>query len=163
MSKVIQWKTGSKFSGSAEGAHKELEKIRKRQGNLTPSAVVEKARSKSSPLHRHFEWDDVKAAEIQRNERARSMIRSIEIIHVEAPSAPVRAYSTTTVPTQGPKEKPKRVYTSTEEALADPVQRDEILGQAIRDAIAFRRKYAALQELSKVFSAMDDLVSNFNG
>jgi len=35
------------------------------------------------------------------------------------------------------------------------------LGNAIREAISYRRKYAALQELSQVFHAMDDFVENF--
>jgi hypothetical protein len=36
--------------------------------------------------------------------------------------------------------------------------RDEILGNAIRDAIAFRRKYHALQELAKVVHVIDEFI-----
>lgn len=161
MANVIQWKQGSKFTGSAESAYNELEKIRKREGNITPRSVVEQAKKRNSALHRHFEWDDAKAADLHRLEQARKVLRSIEIIHIEAPNAPAKAYSIVTAPTAGKEEKPKRVYTSTKEALQDPIQRDEILAQAIREAISYRRKYAALQELSKVFSAMDEFLAEF--
>lgn len=157
MGNIIQWKQGSKMTGSAEPVYKELESIRKKDGNITPRSVVEKAKSKRSALHRHFEWDDSVAAEKFRLEQARKVIRSIEIIHVQAPTVPAKAYSLVTrapAKVQEPHQ-PQKVYTSTEEALQDPVMRDELLGEAIRDAIAFRRRYAALQELAQVFRAVD--------
>lgn len=49
------------------------------EGRLTPDAVVEDARSESSPLHGLFEWDDAKAAHKQRIERARTIIRSVVV------------------------------------------------------------------------------------
>jgi len=161
MSNIIQWKLGSKFSGSAEGTYAELEKIRKRDGNITPSAIVAKAKSKSSAMHRHFEWDDDKAANQHRLEQARLVARSIQIIHIESPNAPAQAYSIITIAQKNGEPKTRKVYQSTEEALKDPVMRDEILGNAIREAISYRRKYAALQELSKVFHAMDEFMENF--
>ena len=160
MSKVIQWKNGSKISGDAEKVYCELEVIRKHDGDITPQAVVAKAKAKRSAMHRHFEWNDESAGYRYRLEQARKLVRSIEIIHVEAPKVPAKAYSVVTRPARS-ENKPRKVYQSTEEALQDPVQRDEILGNAIRDAISYRRKYAALQELSQVFRAFDEFVENF--
>jgi hypothetical protein len=48
-------------------------------GRLTPPAVVAAARNPRSPLHRHFEWDDVKAAEAYRLDQARAIIGVIRI------------------------------------------------------------------------------------
>lgn len=48
-------------------------------GNLTPAAVVEDARSKKSPLHDQFEWDDGEAAHKYRLEQARTLIRSVRV------------------------------------------------------------------------------------
>jgi hypothetical protein len=161
---VIQWKRGSRFTGSAEGAYKELEAVRKEVGHITAAAVVERARPKRNPLHRHFEWDDAIAGEKYRLHQARKLSHSIEVIYAESPkSSPVKAYSVVTRPAlEGSADgKPVKVYESTAEALQDPVKRDEILGNAIREAIAFRRKYAALQELSQVFDAVDDLLQKF--
>lgn len=158
---IIQWKNGSKLTGSAEPVYNEIEKIRKKHGHVTARLVLDKAESSRSPLHRHFEWDDKKAAEAHRLDKARYVLRSIETIHVEAPNMPVKTYSSVTVASKEIGGEPKRAYQSTEEAMKDPIQRDEILGNAIRDAISFRRKYAALQELSQIFHAVDDLVENF--
>ena len=112
-------------------------------------------------MHKHFEWDDSVAAEKHRKEQARSLIRSIEIVHVEAPTVAAKAYTIVTAPQEGAAT-PKKVYQSTAEALQDPVSRDEILGSAIRDALSYRRKYNGLQELAQVFTALDDFVENFN-
>lgn len=161
MAKHIQWRKGTRLTGDAEPVYNELEKIRKHDGDITAAAVVEKAKAKRNPLHRHFEWDDSTAAENYRLGQARKIMRSIEIIRTEAPNAPAKAYSVVTRPPANEKEtEPRKVYTSTEEALQDPVTRDEILGNAIRDAISFRRKYAALQELAQVFRAVDLFVES---
>lgn len=48
-------------------------------GNLTPDAVLEDARSKKSPLHDQFEWDDSEAAHKYRIEQARVLIRSVRV------------------------------------------------------------------------------------
>lgn len=49
------------------------------EGRLTPRAVVEAARSKASPLHGCFEWDDKKAAAKHRLDTARRLIVSVEM------------------------------------------------------------------------------------
>lgn len=48
-------------------------------GNLTPDAVLEDARSKKSPLHDQFEWNDGEAAHKYRLEQARTLIRSVRV------------------------------------------------------------------------------------
>ena len=50
------------------------------KGTVTPSAVVESARKKTSPLHECFEWDDIKAGEKFRLTQARQMIRSVQLV-----------------------------------------------------------------------------------
>lgn len=158
----IQWKAGSKVTGDAEKIHAELEVIRHKNGNITPQAVVSKAKSKRSAMHKSFEWNDAKAANSHREAQARKLVRSIQVKRVESPNVATPVYSSVTEAANGKKPE-RKVYQSTEEALQDPVTRDEILGNAIRDAISYRRKYAQLQELAKVFTAMDDLVENFGG
>lgn len=157
---IIQWKAGSRKTGDATLAYNELEDIRKKHGHITTRAVVERAKEPDNPLHRHFEWDDTVAADKHRLRQAGELNRSIEIIHAEAPTIPARVYSIITQPTSGDDSAPQKVYMSTEESLKDPVKRDEILGNAIRDAISYRRKYATLQELSKVFTVLDDFITN---
>lgn len=163
MKKVIQWRQGYQAKVSAEKAAEELEKIRKRDGAITPTAVVESARPEKSPIHKVFEWDDSIAAEKYRIDQANRMTRAVQVIHLDIKkpnqsALPARMFSSITVTSPDDETKTKKVYTSTEDALQDPITRDEILGNAIRDAIAYRRKYAALQELAQVFVAIDSFI-----
>jgi len=57
----------------------ELMRIWDQRGELTPALVVEAARPGDSPLHGQFEWDDAVAAELHRQEQARTMIRRVTI------------------------------------------------------------------------------------
>ena len=50
-----------------------------RQGRLTPNLVVETARNPNSPLHSQFIWDDTVAANLQRIEAARRLIKGVHI------------------------------------------------------------------------------------
>lgn len=52
---------------------------KRRKGRLTPAAVVKDARSKKSPLHSFFEWDDSEAAHQYRLNQARGLIRSVRV------------------------------------------------------------------------------------
>lgn len=157
----VQWKQGSKFTGSAEPAYEELERIRKKHGNLTAALVYEEAKSAESPLHRHvIDCDMELAAERHYLTRARYLIRSIEVVRPETPDkTPARAYSWIVDP--GEEAPARRIYTDTAEALQDPVTRQEILSRAINEALAYRRKYQQLQELAQVFKAMDEFVEKF--
>jgi hypothetical protein len=62
-----------------------LEAIRRsHRGRLTARAVVEAAKNPRHPLHSEFEWNNQKAADQQRLERARELIRYITIVSVDA-------------------------------------------------------------------------------
>lgn len=57
-----------------EVIQKAIEALKDKNGRITPQAVVTAARNKRSPLHSQFEWDDEKAADKQRLDRARELI-----------------------------------------------------------------------------------------
>lgn len=81
MKKII-FRENSGFSGSAEAAFEELERIR-HTSTLTPENVVEYARDEDAYIHRYFEWDDISAAWEYRKHTARKLIKSIHVIPVE--------------------------------------------------------------------------------
>ena len=150
------WKKGYHAKIDAKVAYAELEKIRA-EGEVTADTVVASAKPKNSPLHAAFEWNNSKAAGEFRKEQARRMVRSVEIVHVEAPDRPSRAYETKVVKSDPPTSHPKRVYTTVQEVLADPVARDELLLSAVRDALSYRKRYAMLSELATVIDAIESL------
>lgn len=52
-------------------------------GEARPSALVDMARPKTSPIHSAFEWNDKKAAEQYRLIRARNWIRTVRVTYEE--------------------------------------------------------------------------------
>jgi hypothetical protein len=158
----IKWKDGSRGKGDATACYAELERIRGLKGCLLPEDVVALASADNNPLHQEFTWDDSVAADKFRKEEARSLMRSIRVVYAEAPTIPTRAYHVTTQRVK-PDEKPRAVYQSVKEILADPIAKDELLSRAIRDALAFRKAYHALSELAQVFKAMDQFVESAEG
>jgi hypothetical protein len=55
------------------------------RGRLTAAAVVEAARNPRHPLHREFQWDDKKAAQLQRLAQARTLITYVTITVSQQP------------------------------------------------------------------------------
>ena len=156
------WKQGSKFSGDPTKVYNELERIKKKNnGVLVAGMIVHESKRSNSPLHKHIRKLGVEdAAEEHYLSVARKLIGSIEVVREDAPEKKMRAYEVVTQ--EAHRDLPERkVYRSTEEIMSDPAMRDELLARAIRDAIAYRRKYHDLQELSQVFVALDEfLVTN---
>jgi hypothetical protein len=106
------------------------------KGRLTPKAVVEAARNEKHPLHKHFEWDDAKAAHSYRIEQARELIR---VIRVEEENGPVRAFFS--IADKG------TAYRSLEEVRSTPNLQEIVLKQALRDLRAFEARYRELNDV----------------
>jgi hypothetical protein len=61
-------------------------------GLLTIDAVLEAARNETSSLHRHFTWDDTKAANEYRRWQARALIAKCRIVTESRPDVAVRTF-----------------------------------------------------------------------
>ena len=64
----------------------------KRNGVLLVDDVLAEAQDESSPLHKHFEWDDSAAADAHRRYQARVLIQKCHITVVETEPTTVRAF-----------------------------------------------------------------------
>lgn len=153
----IRWAYGSKHTVDPEKAYRVIERIRKRDGgDVTPQAVVDASRSPRSPLHKEFEWNDSVAGERFRRIQASRIVRSLVVIREEAPGLETREFHSVT---RMKADKPEgKVYRSLEDIMEDPIARDELLQRALNDALAFRKRYHALQELAQVFHAFDQFL-----
>lgn len=116
-----------------------LEAIRvENGGQLHPQAVVQGARSPKSLLHRHFEWDDAKAAEAHRLDQARALIRSIRIIDDDDRSKP--AFLSI-------RNDDGIAYRAIAEVLTSRHLRERLLEQAQRDLDSWTARYRELKEI----------------
>lgn len=151
MSVRYAWRPGSRVSIDADKAGRELARIEQAEGELTPAAVLGRARSANSSLHAHFEWDDSKAAEQHRLTQAGELIRSITVditrSNIEPPK-PTRAFVSV-------ERKGERTYVGVQTAMSDADLRRQVLERAWSELASFRARYADLKELAGVFAAMD--------
>ena len=132
-------------------AIKELRRIAKENGGvLLPSAVVEAARPKSSPIHSRFEWDDGVAAEQYRLCQARQLIR-VSVECIEGVGDPVDVF----VSLGSDRVKDGGGYRLVVDVLNDEEMCARMLQDAKSEMEVFRRKYSRLKQLSGVFSAME--------
>ena len=156
--KEYSWVPGSRFRNlDANVIGRELDRLlTKHEQKLTADLMVVEARDPGSPLHGVFGFDDdAGMAREHRLEIARRLLRSVRV-KITTPSRN-EVIVRMTVATPQPEETDKKSYSTTEYAMADPEMRAEVLRQALRDLIAFRRKYAELSELAVVFAAIDEL------
>lgn len=175
--KGYAWKnerTAALYHATAEQAHEAFEEIRRRDGKLTPAAVVDSARPEESVLHEDFEWRDDVAAEKYRQGQARQMVGAVRIIREERP--PVRAYVNVKVVSSPPlkaadcireadeeqeqeptaeEETESRCYMPLEEVLQQPDLCGQMMADARRDAQTYKQKYSTLASLASIMQAID--------
>ncbi len=127
-----------------------LESLRVAYGSLTAEVVVREARSRKSPGHGLFEWDDATAGEAWRLEQARRVMRALEVT-VEQRESPIRKFVVVR------EENGDDTYQDLVVAMRDDRMREQVLARALSELRAFRRKYAELKELADVFTVIDKL------
>lgn len=155
----INWKANFRSRGvDPQKAYQEVEKIRDASGGqLSAEDVIERAKAKRNVLHPVFEWDDATAAKEHRLEQARALLRSFEIVYADSPKTARRAYEIVSKKRAGDTEA-RTFYSTTEEAMKDPQVRDALIADAIRQAMAWRRRFQGLRELQLLHEAIDQVV-----
>lgn len=107
---------------------------------LTPDIVVDDASRPDSPLHRHFCWDDTKAAHEFRLEQARRLIRRFDIVIERSSGDPVQVRSFQFIPSVDK-------YMPVERVMRDRQMRDELIARAAAELRSFRLKYQKLLDV----------------
>jgi len=95
MKRKYTLKNGSILPIKANVAGREIERLKKINGELSPQLVLKSARPKNSVLHECFEWDNAKAAQKYRLQQASYLLRAIEIVYIGddgEKTKPVRAF-----------------------------------------------------------------------
>lgn len=157
----VVWRQGVRTKGiDPVQAHKAIEEVRDRDGCVTDDSVVDAARPQESPIHNWFEWDDSSAAIEYRRQQARNLIGALEVRYEESDKTPVRVYQVQKKSTN--KSNERTAYSTTEEVLSDPECRDRLIADAIRDAMAFRRKFRMLHELDQVMQSIDKAIETLS-
>ena len=125
-----------------------LSALYEREGELTPTLVVDEARPETSPLHQYFEWNDDVAAEQYRRVQASHLIRSVKITFdgETGQPRPIRGF----LAVRDTEDETRSTYMPSVEAFSDPVTRRILLAQMRRDWKAFKQKYDTFQEFREL-------------
>lgn len=149
---VYKWKPNSRIKLDPQAAGARLEKIRVRHGGeLTPHHVVQDARSTKSPLHPHFEWDDIAAAESWRREQASHLIRHL-VVEIEAAEGeePRTTRAFVSLKTEAGDR-----YDSIVRVMSDAEKRAQVVARALAELDIWRERYRDYEELADLFAALD--------
>lgn len=153
---VYEWK-GRTYAVNANVVGKEVEKLEKEKGEVTAKDLVDVARSKDSPIHRLFEWDDAKAAEGYRVSQATKVLCALSIVQPDtAEPTTIRAYMNIADEADNPTRRTGK-FINTQDAFRSPEKRNLILRVAIRELKELQQKYSKLSELAKVFEEINKL------
>ena len=144
---VATWRTPGIFQADPQKVCGELREL---GDEFTPEDIVEKAKNKSTELHRCFEWDNDVAAEKYRLHQAR-LITSNLVFRKESEDKkqepiPVRIFNKTEA--MGGYKPPEKVFTQSDEY-------DKLLQRAMAELRQFKVKYSMLKELDYILSLIN--------
>lgn len=155
---VYQWKRNMAVPAQIAGEH--LERLESQHGSLSTSLVVEDARPETALLHSCFEWDNTVAAEEYRKTQAGFILRNLITVNIVPneetdeeiiEQSEVRAFVNVSI-------EENRGFVSVNTAMANRNMREQVLSNALLELNAFRRKYNQLEELSRIFEEIDNVL-----
>lgn len=133
-----------------EAIRQELEQL-KSAGVIQPADVVARASDPESAMHSWFQWDDTEAAQAYRLQQARQLLRVFVTVE-SRDNKPVRAFVSLGSDRYG-----DGGYRALAEVLSDEELRAQLLADAVKELRSAEKKYRQLQELSGVWSALDEV------
>lgn len=116
----------------------ELQAVYDSEGDLTPSLVLDRARSEKSPLHGYFEWNDSVAGEKFRLGQAQKLITKVKVVYrnADGESKKVRKWHAVQAPTQDWN------YRPIDEIADDDLASKILLADMRRDIENLKKRYA---------------------
>ena len=138
------WKPGLESLHKGCNAQLVAEEVMAIGDSATPQQILDKARDKTTELHKCFEWDNAVAAEKYRLQQARTIMCHL-VIEDDKPEdeRPVVRYFYNIGTSEG--------YKPTAVIIKNLDEYGALLEQAKRDLKAFEKKYHGLTELQEVF------------
>lgn len=150
------WKFNLYPGVSAEDAGKHIEKIQNEQGAVTCRNLLDSAKPEDSVIHPCYEWDDGVAAEKYRLSQSKDLLANLVRVSVVSENQEPKTYRAF-VNVEENKRFGSGKFLSVDTAMADSEMRQIVLRNALRELMAFQKKYEDLNELEGVFRAISEL------
>lgn len=153
-----QWRPGARIEKDldAEVIGAEIERLEDKNGVVEPAAVVEAARSRRSPLHAAFEWDDTVAAEEHRKQQARQLVAALVIVQVRTEGG--RSESTRGFQIARPDPDGPRGYVRLDRIVGSEDMTKQLIGSASRELQSAVRRFSSIAALGKYVPALEELI-----
>lgn len=154
---VYKYKLDGLYPVQAQTAGEEIERIYQKRGQCDAADVVDESRPESAVLHPCFEWSDLVAAELWREQQARSIINCIVTVSEtkKGETVEVRAF-----PHVADTYRPLSVVLESKDMEA------EMRETALREFLAFKHKldaYKSLDAVQPVIFEIDRAVRRLKG
>ncbi len=119
-------------------------------GQITATQLLNDAKSKTSPIHDYFDWDDTSAAHEYRLEQARRLIRAIDVIVISnGEEVDTKAFHHISVTDD------KESYVSYNQIFSNKNYYDQVIENALKEADSWQNRYASYKELSLIFKSIE--------
>lgn len=138
---------------------RELKRIEKESGSISPKSVVNEARSRNSPLHKFFVWDDDLAAEKFREWQARILIGCVKVTFKDdsGNDQTIRAFVSVS---------PEEVensddliqeggYISLEKAGRNTGYQKQVVQYAYNQAVNWKKRFGGFKEFFEIAKAIE--------
>lgn len=143
------WTSGAHIKADAQSVGEELTRLQRDNGErLTPRIVVDAARPVESPLHPAFEWDDVRAAELFREDQARHVIRCVRVVKQDGDATKLQRVFVNVVETTADGE--ENAYVPMARIASDADLYRQVLERAAADLRAWESRYDQFAELAAI-------------
>lgn len=148
----IGFKKGSQITLDPNAAARELKRIKRLEGQITPPLVVKHSRNRGAAFYSYFIWDNAICGDRYREMQAGHLLRCIIVIEEREGREPleVRLYHDLDGKPHNPGE-----YRIITDILSDEEQRAQLLQQAYDELQDWRQRYRDLQEFTDIFLATD--------
>lgn len=135
--------------------------LKKQGGSLQAEDIVRAAKFRGSPLNKHFQWDDERAAEKYRLAQARTVLKTVKAIVVTTLGEKKVPKYVNVRRSEGVKNilKKRRGYIPLDVALYHDEPRDQILGYALNQVTLWKERYEIYKELAPIFNAIEKVKS----
>lgn len=138
---------------------RELKRIEKDAGVITPAVVVEAARRRTSPLYKMFVWDDDIAAAKYREWQARVLIGCVKVTFKDSDGEEQTTRAFVSVSPVEVEDESDLIadggYISVEKASRNTGYKGQVLKYAYNQLLGWRRRFGGFKQFFEVSVAID--------
>jgi hypothetical protein len=127
--------------------------------SLTPKEIVSKAKSKNSPIHDFFDWENDSAADKYRLHQARLLLNMIEVkVVFEKGEKNVAAFENISVELSNDDDGKERKYVTIQDIQDSPKYLEAVMKSATEEILYWKDKYE-IYEKFKQFKRIKPIIS----